>query len=251
MFRFLLLILALSSATAVNAQDRLSPNELHALRSTAFMTSSNLLLYYSAGGYGGDPRYLAAYRDGMSWLAAYGARSGDAQVREALLQMADQVVLLERNKDADRLLKPRWVIPILQTQAQLDARLASLQTSEQVPAELHLLQEQSLDVNRILLMYQIRAFGSLAVYFMDVDESTPQRIDTRITEGFGQLTTHFPERAQDLGELARRYQFIRVRLLQGNDNNWIPVGAEYQLGRVVETLDQMATQSYRTLAPAS
>jgi len=238
MFRFLLLLtLPYLSISLVQADDRPSANQLHMIRSAAFTVCSNLLLYHSSAGYGGDVRNLEAYRAGMAWLGG----QGDAELVEPLRQMDEQIALLERNHDADRLLKPRWVIPLLQAHAQFDGRLAERYAELEVSPELLLLHEQSLDASRMLLMYQTRAFGSLAVYFMAVDEDTPQLLDARFMARFQQLTARLPGQAQALAELERRYQFIRSRLL-ADSGNWLVAGAEYYLGRIVDSLDRMATE---------
>lgn len=213
----------------VRADDRLAVNQRHAIHSAAFKVCSNLVLYYSSGGYGGAIRNLEAYRAGMAWLREQGERSGDSALQAPLRQMNEQIAMLERNGDIDRLLKPRWVIQTLQAQAQLGNHLAERYAGLDGSPGLLLLHEQSLDVNRILLMYQIRAFGSLAIYFMEVGEGTPQHLDARVIERFRQLATRLPERAQEFGELERRYRYIRPRPLDGNGNQ-LAAGAEYYLG---------------------
>lgn len=240
MFRFLLLLLSLSFMSGAQADDRTLANELHAIRSVAFTTCSNLLLYHSSGGYGGDSRNLEVYRAGVARLSELVARTGDVELQEPVRQMSEQVDMLERNKNADRLLKPRWVIPALQAHALLDARLADRYAAMSVPPAMRMLHEQSLDISRILLMYQIRVFGSLAVYFMEVDEETPGRLDLRVTDRFGQLMMRLPDNERELDELQRHYLFIRSRLL-GRDASLVPAGAEYYLGKSVVALDSMAT----------
>ncbi|MCL6691311.1 hypothetical protein M8R19_21670 [Pseudomonas sp. R3.Fl] len=240
MFRFLLLLLSLSFMPGAQADDRALANELHTIRSLAFTTCSNLLLYHSSGGYGGDSRNLDAYRAGMARLSELVARSGDVELQEPVRQMREQVGMLERNENANRLLKPRWVIPALQAQALLDARLADRYAALSVPPAMRMLHEQSLDISRILLMYQIRAFGSLAVYFMEVDEDTPKRLDLRVIDHFGQLMMQLPDKERELDELQRHYLFIRPRLL-GRDAGSVPAGVEYYLGKTVVALDGMAT----------
>jgi hypothetical protein len=236
MFRFvLLLILPCLALSPAHADDQLTANQLHAIRSTAFTVCSNVLLYHSSDGYGGDVRNLEAYQVGMAWLG----EQIEPELVEPLRQMSEQIALLERNPSASRLLKPRWVTPLLQAQAQLDGRLAERYAQLDISSELRLLHEQSLDASRMLLLYQTRAFGSLAVYFMEVDDDISRRLDARFVERSQQLMTLMPGQAQDLTELGRHYQFIRSRLLV-DSGNWLAAGVGFYLGRIVESLDRMA-----------
>jgi hypothetical protein len=240
MLKHVLLALLLSLALPAHAESLSPADTWQAIRSAAFSLCSNLLLYYNPEQPDSDPRHREAYRQGLASLEQLIGQTGEAAMNEPLQQMREQIDLLERHADADRLLKPRWVIPTLQAQARLDqlaaARYAQVAPDAPLVRSLH---EQSLDVSRMLLMYQIHTFGSLAVYFMEVDDATPSRLDREIGLRFERMLAQWPDLKDQLVALGRDYDFIRPRLLQ-RDKTWVSGSAAYYLGRIATHLDRLA-----------
>lgn len=233
MRRFICLAWLLFTLDATAAGDF---DTLQQIRFQAFSVSSELLLYYNPNQDGGDPRHAAGYRQGLQRLQQLASDQPEVLQRDVsrLLQM---VAALEAQPLAEIGLRPSWINPILEAQATLERNAAQLDGRQQGSAG-QAIDVLQLDLARLLLLYETRTFGSLAVYVMDMDDDSFVRLDRQIMAGFEQLTIGSGEHREALDGLRRKYDFIRPRLLQ-HGQGWVPESAFYYLdgiGRRLESL---------------
>lgn len=97
----------------------------------------------------------------------------------------------------------------------------------------------ALDTGRILLLYQARTFVLLPKHTLDISEQTNRQIDERIADGFRQLDAATAELAPRLTPIQRRYQFVRDKLINFQQN-WAPSGVALYLDRNIRDLDKLA-----------
>lgn len=152
--------------------------------------------------------------------------------------MRKQVSALEQQPASNAQLYPNWINPLLEAHANLDRLAASRYTANPpVAPELAIRHTLTLDVARLLLLYQTRTFGSLAVYVIEVDEGTFTHLDLQIKQGFRTMEQLTPDQAVAIAKLKRKYEYIRPRLLQ-HEIDWVPTGAAYYLGQIIDGLNQ-------------
>ena len=232
----LLLVLLLALPGLASAS--LSSQRLQDIRLQAFAACSNLLAFYNPNQEAADPRHLERYRQGFAGLQQSLAGQGDAALEAAQAEMRRWLAELERVPAGQAEHYPERIIPLLKAHARLDQRAAELYAAappgEPRQLTLHRL---SLDIERLLLLYQTRAFSLIGMYVLDVDDSTVPRLDGQILQGFADLKAQWPEHAAELGKLKQNYDFIRPRLLQ-NDRGWVPGSAAYYLGQITSRLAQ-------------
>ncbi|MCY1479593.1 hypothetical protein D9M68_130330 [compost metagenome] len=219
----------------------LSARRLQDIRLQAFDLCSNLLAYYNPNQEAADPRHAERYRQDLLTLRGLLAGQGASSLELAVAEMGEQIDGLEVVPAGQDELYAGWIIPLLKAQARLDReaaeRYAAAPPSDERLLVLHRL---SLDIERLLLLYQTRAFSLLGMYVMVVDDDTVPQLDAGIVRGFAELTTQWPEHAAELAALKRNYDFIRPRLLQ-HSRDWVPGSAAYYLGRITSRLAQFDT----------
>ncbi|MBV2132188.1 hypothetical protein KRX52_05170 [Pseudomonas sp. MAP12] len=233
----LLLVLLLMLPGLASAS--LSAQRLQDIRLEAFAACSNLLAFYNPNQQAADPRHLERYRQGFHGVQQLLAGQGDAALEEAAAEMRSRLEELERVPAGQVELYPDRIIPLLKAHARLDHRAAELYAAappaEQRQLTLHRL---SLDIERLLLLYQSRAFSMIGMYVLDVDDNTVPQLDGQIHQGFADLAAQWPGHSAELAKLKQNYDFIRPRLLQ-HDRAWVPGSAAYYLGQVTTRLAQL------------
>ena len=196
------------------------------------------MLYYNPNQGTGDPRRVEGYRRGLAQLQRLVA-SGPVVLQEAAGELQRLIERLESQPtSADQaMLRPAWINPILESQAALDRQAERLydELSDDPRRSLHALQ---LDLARLLLLYQTRTFGSLGVYVIGISDDSFARLDQQIIAGFDDLRERDSSQASELQALRRRYEFIRPRLLQHNQD-WVPESAFYYLDSIARRLDAL------------
>ncbi|AYC32345.1 hypothetical protein D3880_08120 [Pseudomonas cavernae] len=235
--RSLCLLLLLLSANLASAS--LPGARLQAIRSEAFSVCSNLLVYYNPNQDGSDPKHAERYRQDLQQLQQLLTEEQDPVLSTAAADMGRQIAELERQPASEAQLYPNWINPLLEAQTRLDQqaakRYAAALPGEAQQLDLHRL---SLNVERLLLLYETRTFGSLAVYVVSVDDNTFPQLDQQILQGFNELQRQWPQQVNELAKLKRKYDFIRPRLLQ-HDLDWVPSSAAYYLGQVTDGLAKL------------
>ncbi|MCY1456606.1 hypothetical protein D9M71_738370 [compost metagenome] len=94
-------------------------------------------------------------------------------------------------------------------------------------------------MQRLLLYYQIRTFGSLAVYLDDLKSGSPEKLDSRVIFGFRRIEQERPQTAGIIIKLREKYEFVRPHLIR-DDSIAIPSSAAYYLGKVVGELEKLS-----------
>lgn len=233
----LLLVLLLMLPGLASAS--LSAHQLQDLRLQAFAACSNLLAFYNPNQQAADPRHLERYRQGFAGVRQLLAGQGDSDLDAAQAEMHSWLAELERVPAGQTELYPDRIIPLLKAHARLDRRAAELYAAappaEQRQLALHRL---SLDIERLLLLYQSRAFSLIGMYVLDVDDDTVPGLDGQILQGFADLKAQWPAHAAELARLKQNYDFIRPRLLQ-HDRGWVPGSAAYYLGQITTRLAEI------------
>lgn len=208
---------------------------LQTIRGMAFSVCSNLLVHYNPNQDGSDPRYVERYRKDLSRLQQLVAQEENAQLIQAAADMRQSIEELERQPASSAQLFPAWINPLLKAQANLDKEAARLYTSIAPPEPRLALHELSLNIDRLLLLYQARTFGGLVVYVVDFDDSTFIQLDQKILQGFTTLEQGLPIHAAELDKLKGKYDYVRPRLLS-NEQGWVVGSAAYYLGQVADGL---------------
>ncbi|MDF3874555.1 hypothetical protein [Pseudomonas putida] len=159
-----------------------------------------------------------------------------------IADMQERISELESQPASNSQLYPIWINPLLKAQAHFDqqvaARYAVLPAIQPQSKTLHRL---SLDVARLLLLYETRTFRSLAVYIVEMDDHTFGQLDRQILQGFADLAGQWPQHTDELVRLKRKCDFIRPRLLQ-YDLGWVPGSAALYLGQIAEGLNRLDVQ---------
>lgn len=215
-----------------------SPNaeRLQAIRSQAFSTCSNLLVHYNPNQNDSDPRNAERYQQALQQLQRLVTLEQDPLLIQYASDMRKHVEQLERQSATTAELYPTWINPLLEAQSRLDQQ-ASVRYASATPIEprRQALHKLALDIERLQLLYQTRTFGSLAVYVIEMDDTTFAQLDQQIQQNFTALKQDWPEHAAELNKLLRKYDFIRPRLLK-HELVWVPGSAAYYLGQVTDGL---------------
>lgn len=233
----LCLALALMAPGMAGAQ--LPGDQLHAARIQAFSLCSHLLAYYNPNQDGIDLRYADAYRQGLQQLQRQVRQ--DPELTGIVEDMAGAIRALEAVPAEQPELYPEWLTLVLMAQAQFDQQLAEREAgSPTVAPPVASVQALRLDIERLLLLYQSRAFGLLGMYVLVVDENTVAQLDARILGGFAGLQAQGAAPDSELAKLQGYYSFIRPHLLE-QQRGWVPGSAAYYL--------QQASQGLAGLLP--
>lgn len=237
MLHRLLLVLLLMLPGLASAS--LAAQRLQDIRLQAFAACSNLLAFYNPNQDEADPRHLERYRQGFDGLQQLLAGQDDAALKEAAAEMRSVLEEIERVPAGQMELYPERIIPLMKAHARLEHRAAELYAAAPAAEPRQLtLHRLSLDIERLLLLYQSRAFSLIGMYVLDVDDDTVPQLDGQILQGFADLKAQWPERATELSKLKQSYDFVRPRLLQ-HDRAWVPGSAAYYLGQVTTRLAQL------------
>lgn len=230
----------------VLAHAEVSPSSLQIMRYSAFSACSHLLLHYNPNQSNVDPGTADRYRRDLQQLQTLLGLVDDPQLKQLGERLLGEVAALE-NTPADEIqLRPVRINPILETQAALDRliheRYSALQNDE-IILSIDLL---SLDVQRLLLYYQIRTFGSLAVVYLDeLKAGSPEKIDSSVISGFQRIELERPEAADLIAKLRKKYEFVRPHLIQ-QDLIAVPSSTVYYLSKVSDGLAKLSEQEAST-----
>lgn len=222
-----------------------SAENLQTMRYLAFSAGSHLLLYYNPNQIDSDPRFAERYHHDLQRLQQLVVMAGDPALEQISDQLAREVAELESQPKSDAQLRPLWINPILQTHATLDQMAQKRYTplSSKGGARLTI-DRLSLDVQRLLLLYQTRTFSSLGVYIDEIKEGAPETLDQRITEGFSELARTQSQSVGEIAKLRRMYEFVRPRLLR-LELGAVPGGAAYYLAQIGDGLTLLSEQELR------
>ncbi|PRB81417.1 hypothetical protein [Pseudomonas sp. MYb185] len=213
---------------------KLSSTPLHDARIQAFSLCSFLLAYYNPNQDGIDLRYADGYQQDLAWLKEQ--LGNDAELGEMVEDIDIAITALEAIPADLPELYPEWLTLVLMTHARLDQRLAERNAGAgEVSAQLSTVQELQLDIERLLLLYQSRAFGLLGMYVLVVDENTVAELDKRILHGFAELQSQALSADQQLAKLEGFYSFVRPHLLE-QQRGWVPGSAAYYLRQTSQGL---------------
>ncbi len=211
------------------AQD--SEENLLSIRYLAFNSANYLLLHYNISNGTGDPKYAEKYRADLQRLNDSITQIPSPELRAEGQRLQALVHELEQQRDQPDLY-PIWINPILESQAKIEA-MAQRLTQNDAGANTSRLQLERLTLNsqRLLLFYQTRAFGSLAVYIDDIKQGAPQTLDQAIQQDFTALRNSLPQQAKELAKLERKYNFIRRQVLQ-QQGEFVPDSVAYYLEQI-------------------
>lgn len=219
------------------AQD--ARENLQSIRYLAFSTSSHLLLHYNRSSTA-DPQHAEKYRADLQQLDQMLQQTPSLKLQAEGARFQSLISTLEQHRDDEVQLYPIWINPILESQARLDGLAQQLyQASTPQAAAAQALDRLTLNTQRLLLYYQTRAFGSLAVYVDDLKRGAPESLDQAIRQDFAALRGALPEQTQALSKLERNYHYIRRHLLQ-QQGEFVPDSAAYYLEQISSGSQQLA-----------
>lgn len=240
-----LVMFALSTAARA---DSATAQRLHEMRSQGFLLCANLLVYYNNQDPSGAfyPASREAYRHNLAELERLtAAQQGQPELGAALDEMKAAIGQLEQQPENTRTEYSLWLNPVLRAQGDLDRRVAAAyQASGEPPASLAALHQLSLDIGRMLLLYESQAFSRTGIYSFEVHENSFNEIDQRIGATLEALEKQLPGAGSELKEVWQNYSFVRQRL-KTSEQQVVARSASLYLGKSVDTLDQLARNAAR------
>lgn len=234
----LLFITALPAWSETDTSQR-----LHAIRSNGFLLTANLLVYFNnhdpASTFSPDAR--EAYHASLGSLQKLIKDVPDNPKLASALQSLEYAIgQLERQPEDTYGLYARWINPVLRAHAELEkaAEAAYREAGAADPATIAL-HQQSLDIGRMLLLYETQAFTNLGIFAMEYHEGSFQEVDERITSRHAKLLELHPGSVEALDKIWTDYNFIRPRLLS-LDKQVVSRSATIYLGKSIKRLDGLA-----------
>lgn len=239
-----ILVLPLLLIASLTHADPLRLQALHEFRSESFEAGTYLLIDNNLFERVREPGNRESYNTAL--------RRMDALLR----QMDDQRTLRPLYNDFVALIRELEAMPddqahyslatvnrIMMAHGKLENAAAELYNAETVdaPADLQALHRQSIDTNRILLLYQNNMFSSVGVYFLPNKEGLFDELDARINTGSGELKSLLPEHKATFDQLDKQYSFIQPRLIN-HHADWVPTIAAFYLSKNTQALDDLARE---------
>ncbi len=248
----LILALVLSILCGPARADVSDAQRLHEIRTRGFLLCANLLVYYNnldpaAAFY---PAAREAYRQHLAELDALSAPLRDRPALSAALrELQSAIARLEKQPEDSQIEYSVWLNPVLRAQGDLDRHAAAAyQASGEQPASLATLHRLSLDIGRMLLLYESQAFSRTGIYSFDVHENSFSELDQRIGASHENLAQLLPEAGNELREVRQNYGFVRQRL-KTSEQQVVARSASLYLGKSVATLDRLAGAEARKALP--
>ncbi|MHB0764078.1 hypothetical protein ACYCFC_06840 [Stutzerimonas sp. NM35] len=243
---FVLYMVIAAPAYAEQAQAKLQA--IQEMRSLAFLTCANVLVYFNQNGSPYEVRNKQGYQQQMVRLRSLATSTEVPDVvaeLERLQTRLDDTDKLPQESSVLRATEPsysRVLLPVIESHAHLqvllDKHYAQAQSGEPLreQGELHAL---SRAIGQLMVGYQIASFSRLgAETWVMRDEQIRER-DQQVTEAFERLSAEHPEHAEALKRSARQYVFVRGVVLQ-QDGNWSPNGVERYMQLTITEVDQIA-----------
>jgi hypothetical protein len=247
-------ILMLFLIIAVPAQAGRIQHELQTtqeLRSLAFLTCANALVYFNQNGSPYELRNKQDYQQRMLRLQTLARTLGYTDVVtevQHLQTRLDDTDELPQTSAALRSTEPsysRRLLPVIEShahlQALLDAHYAQLQGDEPM-GELGRLHAISRAMGELLVNYQIASFNRLGAETWILGDEKTHQLDHEVVGAFERLSAGHPALAEALEHAAREYSFVRSVILK-QDGNWAPNGAERYMRSTITDIDQIAKGS--------
>lgn len=239
----IILALVLFVLSAQAKADSSFAQQLHEIRTEGFLLCANLLAYYNSQDPAGAfyPASREAYRQSLAELDTLTATLKHKEALTASLrEMKSLIGLLEKQPENNRIEYSTWLDPVLRAQGDFDElAAAAYQESGGQPAAVVNLHQQSLDISRMLLLYESQAFRRTGIYSFEVHDNSFNEIDQRIGAAHKTLEEQLPQAGNALTEVWRNYRFIRQRL-QAREQAVLARSASLYLGKSVDTLDLLA-----------
>lgn len=245
----IILALVLFVLSAPARADSSLAQRLHEIRTQGFLLCANLLVYYNnqdpAGAF--YPASREAYRQSLAELDTLTATLQDkAALTASLREMRSAIGQLEKQPENARVEYSMWLNPVLRAQGDFDKlAAAAYRESGAQPAAVANLHQLSLDISRMLLLYESQAFSRTGIYSFEVHEDSFQEIDQRIGATHKSLEEQLPDAGNKLKEVWRNYSFIRQRL-KASEQAVVARSASLYLGKSVDSLDLLAATVART-----
>ncbi|MNN15612.1 hypothetical protein D3C81_1287230 [compost metagenome] len=228
------------------------PQQLHEIRTHGFMLCANLLVYFNnqdpAAAF--DPKAREAYRRNLQELDTLAAAVADKpEIAAALQGLKTSISELEQQPEDARVLYTSSLNPVLHAQSDLDeAAGAAYPEAGDISPAISGLHQMSLDMSRILLLYQSKGFSNIGIHSVELDEHSFNKIDERIGSTHENLLKLAPDMNTELNEVWRNYNFVRQRL-KTNGQMVVSRSASLYLGKGVEMLNLLARNADRRTSP--
>ena len=215
---------------------------LNEIRTNSDLYAASMMVYFNPKDRTPDERSLAAAFQAIVIMdTKINQVDNPLAMRDPYEEMNQILKKLERTKRSESDTFPSIILRVLQLnkdmQAAVDEAYRAELTATQTP--LNLLNNQSYDIARLLMDYQLRR------YPLDDEQKAPFRIDPaqlpaldkKIDDTFVVLLEKRPENADYLDPAYRNYRFVRKQLLQskGRPNG----GAEFYMTRTVIDLNDL------------
>ncbi|MCC6073916.1 hypothetical protein ACFPTX_19585 [Pseudomonas sp. GCM10022188] len=247
----ILAVLLLLVSSAARADSSVA-QQLHEIRTHGFMLCSNLLVYFNSQDPASafDPKVREEYRLNLRDLDTLAGGVADQPgIADSLQELKATIDSIEKEPEDVRVLYTSSLMPILRAHGDLEkaAESAYLKMGATSPVVAGL-NQLSLDMGRMLLLYESQAFINIGEYSVKSGEGSFEAIDQRIGSRFEELLKLEPNMESELREAITDYRFVRQKLKASNQT-LISRSAIMYLGRSVEKLNLLAKNVERKKAP--
>lgn len=242
----LLALLLLAFAVQVQASAPIAQS-LHEFRTDGYRAATYLLIDNNLFERIRDPSNQESYNAALSSMQQQLQLMNDpAELRAPFNELTSLIRELENQSTEEAHYHLATINRIMMAHANLDKAAAALYATQaaDLSETLQSLNQQSLDISQILLLYQNNMFSSIGVYFIEPGEKLFQNIDARIIGRSDTLKTLLPSMNTTLNELDKQYRFIQPRLIN-HMSDWVPSIAAFYLLRNVETLNDISRDQLR------
>ncbi|MNZ53544.1 hypothetical protein D3C78_714240 [compost metagenome] len=232
----LMLLMSLAAQAGDGVLDR-----IQVLRSESFRACASILLSYDPYARTFDRGGRDDYRSSLAKMAEAISDPNLVGVEDEYSSFSSSIKALESSAREGAVLS---VNDVLAAQARLISAadklyLRHFSDGAAVKGKLHAL---SVEMGKLLVIYQIRPYGGLVNYpGIILDEGTLPSIDSTINSSLEELRRSIPEFTGELKDVHRSYEFVRPRILDARQK-FVADGVKYYLGRNIDRLDAIASR---------
>lgn len=204
------------------------------------LLGASALAYFNTDQRSRDERSLTSAYSSLYTLEMCMAHQGHpADQTQPLAQIKALLAQLEALPSAQRERYPELLSALLIEQKKLrEAAASAYATSRAQLSNLtHMLSEQSHDLSRLHLDYQIRHSPKLEAATPTLSVSEREALVAIVDQRFKVLRAELAEHSEFLGKTNAQYRFVRSQLISSGSR--LQTGVEFYLGRVVLDLQEL------------
>lgn len=236
------LFLILAFCCSLARADISNIQHLSEIRTNSDLYTASMMVYFNPKDRTPDDRSLAAAFAGVVVMDTQINYLGNPPALKSAYEEMNKILkALEQTKRSEAAIFPENILRVLQLNKDIQAAVEEAYKAEMAatPSPVALLNEQSQDIARLLMDYQLRRYPlddqQKAPFILDPAQLPA--LDTKIESTFVELLKQYPGNADYLEPAFKNYRFVRKQLLQskGRPNG----GAEFYITRTVIDLNDL------------